>query len=272
MKRIIKSGLLLAVLLLSIPFGAAGKHNTSKSRTVRLITYNVGVFNKYIKDDYQLIADILKENKVEAACLNELDSCTVRTNGVFQLDRIAGLMGDWNYRYGAAMPYQGGKYGVGVMTPHKILDSFVVPLPKGNGREPRALVVTELEEYVLATTHLDYATTESQIAQIEVINRVMTEKYGKSKKPVFLGGDMNARPDSPAIAALRKEWTVLTETGSGTIPSDAPRSCIDYIVQLNNGVTCKVISSRVLNHSAAGDIAKASDHLPVFLEVELSHK
>lgn len=27
----------------------------------RLVTYNVGVFNKYIRDDYRLVADMMRE-------------------------------------------------------------------------------------------------------------------------------------------------------------------------------------------------------------------
>lgn len=242
------------------------------ARTVRLTTYNVGVFNKYVRNDYPFVADILRETGAETVCLNELDSCTTRTGGIFQLGRIASLMGGWNHRYAAAMPYRGGAYGIGVMTRKKVLDSFTVCLPKANGSEPRALAVLELEDYVIASTHLDYATPEAQLQQIGVITRVMKERYGKSGKPVFLGGDMNATPGSRAIEALKRDWTVLTETCRGTVPSEAPRDCIDYILQLDNGVPCEVVFSGVVNRSAAGDIAKASDHLPVTLEVRLPKK
>lgn len=61
----------------------------------RLVTYNVGIFNKYIRDDYRLVADMMREVGADAVCLNELDSCAARTRGVFQLERVAGLMGGW---------------------------------------------------------------------------------------------------------------------------------------------------------------------------------
>ena len=53
-------------------------------RTVRLVTYNVGVFNKYVRDDYRLVAGLLRAVRPDAVFLNELDSCTARTRGVFQ--------------------------------------------------------------------------------------------------------------------------------------------------------------------------------------------
>lgn len=275
MKKRLETVLLLAVLLLSAPFGAAGKHlsgeeSAANGRMLRLVTYNVGVFNKYIPGGYRPVADILKQLRPDAVCLNELDSCTTRTGGVFQLGRIAELMGGWNFRFGPAMSYQGGKYGVGIMTHEPIVESFVVPLPKGRGREPRALAVVELDDYVIATTHLDYASPEVQRQQIDVIDRFLKQRYGESRKPVFLGGDLNAGPDSPALAILRKSWRVLTPTGSGTFPSHAPQTCIDYILQLDNGAPpCEVVAARVVESSPAADLAKASDHLPVLLVVRL---
>lgn len=120
----------------------------------RLVTYNVGVFNKYIRDDYRLVADMMREIGADAVCLNELDSCAVRTRGVFQLERVAGLMGGWDFCYGPAMPFQGGAYGEGVMTREPAVRKFFVPLPQAGGAEPRVLAVVELPRFVIATTHL----------------------------------------------------------------------------------------------------------------------
>ena len=48
--------------------------NSKGEGVTRLVTYNVGIFNKYIKDDYQLIADMMKEIDADAICMNELVS------------------------------------------------------------------------------------------------------------------------------------------------------------------------------------------------------
>ena len=53
--------------------------NSKGEGVTRLVTYNVGIFNKYIKDDYQLIADMMKEIDADAICMNELDNNTNRT-------------------------------------------------------------------------------------------------------------------------------------------------------------------------------------------------
>ena len=212
----------------------------------RLVTYNVGVFNKYIRDDYRLVADMMREIGADAVCLNELDSCAVRTRGVFQLERVAGLMGGWDFCYGPAMP-----------------------LPQAGGAEPRVLAVVELPRFVIATTHLDHVSAEAQVKQVREINRVMRERYGRSAKPVFLGGDLNAEPGSETLRELRRAWRVLSETDAGTYPSDGPTVCIDYFLQLDNGVACDVVDARVLDRFRAGDVSRASDHLPVMLDIKL---
>ena len=200
--------------------------------TTRLVTYNVGVFNKYIKDDYQLIADMMKEIEADAICMNELDNNTNRTRHVYQLKHFASLMGSWDFEYGAAMPYDGGEYGEGVTTRKKAVNKFSVALPKGVGAEPRVLVVMEMEDYVICTSHLDHVSSEAQLGQVELITQTMKEQYGNSGKPVFLGGDMNATPNSETGKLLQKDWEILTITGFGTFPSDNPTKCIDYIMQL----------------------------------------
>ena len=83
--------------------------NSKGEGVTRLVTYNVGIFNKYIKDDYQLIADMMKEIDADAICMNELDNNTNRTRHVYQLKHFASLMGSWDFEYGAAMPYDGGE-------------------------------------------------------------------------------------------------------------------------------------------------------------------
>lgn len=178
--------------------------NSKGEGVTRLVTYNVGIFNKYIKDDYQLIADMMKEIDADAICMNELDNNTNRTRHVYQLKHFASLMGSWDFEYGAAMPYDGGEYGEGVTTRKKAVNKFSVALPKGVGAEPRVLVVMEMEDYVICTSHLDHVSSEAQLGQVELITKTMKERYGDSGKPVFLGGDMNANPRRRRANCSRK--------------------------------------------------------------------
>ena len=130
----------------------------------------------------------------------------------------------------------------------------------------------DVEDYVICTSHLDHVSSEAQLGQVELITKTMKERYGDSGKPVFLGGDMNATPSSETGKLLQKDWEILTITGFGTFPSDNPSKCIDYIMQLKGTPKCEVVGSQILRWFKSGDVTKASDHLPVMLDIKLPAK
>ena len=237
----------------------------------RLVSYNVGIFNKFIQDDYELIADMMTEVEADVVCLNELDSCTNRTRKVFQAKRIAEDMGGWSYCFGPAIPHDGGKYGEGLMSKQKPIEQYYIPLPKNVGAEARVLAVMEFDDYVVASTHLDHVSAQAREEQAKIISEEMIKRYGDSDKRVFLGGDMNCTPDSEVIKIFKKDWTILTGTSGRdnyTFSTTNPKSCIDYIMLLNNGAKVDVIHRQVITALKAGDVTQASDHFPVLLEVK----
>lgn len=233
----------------------------------RIVHYNVGVFSKEIDNSIPMVAAMMKELGADALSLNELDSCNTRHTN-YQLADMAKEMGGWNYFYSRAMAYREGAYGVGIAVPSEILDSFTIPLAKGDGSEPRACSVVETKYYVIASTHLDHKAESSVIDQARTINEVLAKKYSKSKKPVFLCGDMNSRPESATLKELKKEWDVLS-VEKFTIPPKEPRACIDFILALRNGAKYKLVGSDVPTVFKDGDVTVASDHLPVYVDVKL---
>ena len=245
--------------------------NTKKpDGALRIMVYNVAVFNNDPNDplNYQTIANMVKEKDVDLVCLNELDSLTTRTAKDYQLKKFADLMGNWDFHYASAMPYRGGGYGEGIATKEKAIKKFSVPLPKGVGAEPRVFVVMEMEDYVIATTHLDHAVPEAQADQVRIINETIEELYGDSDKPVFLGGDLNARPGSETINSFEEKWTILSSL-QYTFPSHKPNRTLDYILQYNNGVECELIHAEVVKFFESGDTKTASDHLPIIVDVKI---
>lgn len=243
---------------------------SDKGDAIRLVSYNVGVFSKYDKGNYETIANMMKELDADVVFMSELDSCTTRTEGIFQIKRFSTLMG-WEYSYGKAMPYQGGFYGEGLSCKGKILRKYAVPLPQAGGAEPRVMAVAELENYILASTHLDHVSDEAQLKQVEVINKTIMDAYQNCGKPVFIGGDFNALPSSAAIQAMKEHWNIIT-VQVATFPSDSPSKCIDYVMQLNNGVKCNIMRSAVPTSFKSGSVTRASDHLPIYVDVKLPEK
>lgn len=275
---------LLLALSALISLSACGKDNNEldfevpphktkyqkEEGAIRLMAYNVlrFVYDKNDPFNYQTIANMVNEKDVDAVCVNELDSFTTRSNRDYQLEVFAKALGDWDFKFGTAMPYSGGSYGEGVATKDKAVKKYSVSLPKGVGAEPRVMVVMEMDDYVIATTHLDHVSSEAQIGQVEAMNAAIEKEYKFSDKPVFLAGDLNAYPDSETITFLKEDWTMLSST-QPTFPSHSPNRCIDYIFQYNNGVKCEVLHTEVVRFLRSGNPATASDHLPVIVDVKI---
>ena len=235
--------------------------------SVKLMTYNVGVFSKYTDDSAPEVAAMILEKGAQAVAINEQYSCNRRHN-VYQTKHLAECLGGWNYLYRGAMPYVGGTYGEGLVTKDKVIDEYAINMPLGVGAEPRVCVVVETKRYVFASTHLDHVSDAARTDQARQISETLKTKYSNSRKPVFLCGDLNSYPDSNPIKVLLKDWTILSRL-EPTFPSDKPTGCIDYIMILNNGAKVKVLKSEVCTEFKNGDVTHASDHLPLFVEVRL---
>ena len=242
---------------------------TAEPASLTIVQYNVGVFDKYAESGVGAIASAVREMGADVVTLNELDSCTVRTGGVYQLAAFAQEMGEWNHHYASAMPYDGGAYGVGVASKpeYVVVRTDKIALPKIDGREPRAVAVVEFEDFVVCSTHLDL-TEQSQLAQVAAINEYMDSHFADCKKPIFLGGDFNCMPGSQPIEVMKQSWDLLTPEDE-TYPAYAPKKSIDFIFVRPNGKSVIVESTSVPVNLESADLATASDHLPVVLTVKI---
>jgi len=205
--------------------------------------------------DYQRIADVITGVSPDVVALQELDSVTGRSKGIDVLARLAELTSMYAV-YGASILYDGGKYGIGILSKEKPVSWKRIPLP---GREElRSLLIVEFAGYIVCCTHFSLNRDDRQ-ASVSIINEAVKDY----KKPVFLAGDINAVPSSPVLKAFNENWAVLSDTAVFTIPSDNPRRTIDYIMGYTpEGYKYSVQQNQVLN-------TLASDHLPLFSDVRL---
>lgn len=281
---------MIMIVVLLCAFAAWGRtsYQRKPKEAVRIATYNVGIFDKYPESGYRLTSRLVKELDPDVIVLNELDSCTVRTRLAHQLKRFVKRMGgQWEGRFAPALnPFQTGAYGIGEAWNGRKVEavrSFNVSLPKGEGTEPRALVVVEYEDMVVAGTHLEHTLASARETQVNIITDTLKTLYGSSGKHVFLCGDMNASPGSETLKLLKKNWTVLSAQKT-TYPrrseleklvempqtaDETPGSCIDYILILNNGAAYELVASDVCVNFRSGSAFTASDHLPVYVDVIL---
>lgn len=243
--------LLKPFLLFVLCMGTALSFHAQEAE-LRIVSYNVrngkGMDNK---TDYDRTAAVILKAGAQVVALQELDSATVRSQGVDVLSVLAKKTGMHGV-YGAAIPYSGGKYGVGVLSKEKPLRNYSVPLP--GKEEQRVLLVAEFNGFVIFNTHLSL-TEDDRMASITLINKEAT----KFKKPVFLLGDLNAEPSSAFLTQLRKDWQLLSGDAP-TFPAPAPDKCIDYILGRNGKMA--------VSHSEVMTEPLASDHRPVLVTLK----
>lgn len=224
------------------------------------MTYNIrnakgmdGVCN------FQRIANVISNEAPDVVAIQELDSMTTRSGQKFVLNEIAERT-QMHASYAPAISFQGGKYGIGILSRKKPLDIHSYPLP---GREEaRILMVAEFEDYFFACTHLSL-TEEDRLASLDIIKK----SVGKSDKPYFLAGDLNDTPDSKFIKALQQDFQILTNLKKPTFPAPEPTETIDYIA------VWKHRSNNFANLSAqVHEEPLASDHRPLTVQLRTAIK
>ena len=236
----------------------ANEIDAKEPNSLRLMSYNVRNC-KGMDDviDYQRVADIINRVNPDVVAVQELDSVTERSGGKYVLKELADRTLK-HFTYGPAIDYQGGKYGVGVLSKEKPIGHKMVALP---GREEsRMLLIVEFETYVFACSHFSL-TKEDQELSVPIIFEAIKD----IKKPLFLAGDMNSVYDSPTQVGLREKFSTLNNYKENTIPVVNPNRCIDYIYGYENGNTYSVLKRQVLFEEQV-----ASDHLPLFVDVRLA--
>lgn len=225
--------------------------------TLKLMTYNIKNANGM--DDvrsFERIANVINNASPDVVAVQEVDSMTHRSEKKYVLGEIAGRTQMYAY-FAPAIDYDGGKYGIGILTKEIPVRFRAIPLP---GREEaRALICVEFADYIYCCVHLSL-TEEDRMKSLELLKTFA----GTSKKPYFLAGDMNAQPESDFIKELQKDFQLLSDPAQQTFPAPKPIGTLDYIAVLKQnekGVTIQ--SAQVLNEPLA------SDHRPVLVELNV---
>ena len=230
--------------------------SAQSQNSLRLMTYNIKNANG-MDDvcDFQRIADVINHIHPEVVALQELDSMTHRSGQKYVLGEIAGRTQMHAY-FAPAIDYDGGKYGIGLLTKEIPVSLKTMTLP---GREEaRALIMAEFDNYIYCCTHLSL-TEEDRMASLELIK----DFAAAHKKPFFLAGDLNAEPESAFIKYLRQDFQILSDVNQHTFPAPAPTETIDYITALKQNMKgFTVTSAQVVNEPIA------SDHRPLVIVLE----
>lgn len=260
--KIRNSSIYLLTILLSWNLfscnNAGNDANKDDNNRLKILTYNVR--NARGMDevtDYDRVAGVIKRIDADCVAIQELDSATQRSNGIVVLDELAKRTG-MHASYNKSIDYQGGGYGIGILTKEKPIRKEATSLP--GSEEPRSILLVELADYIICSTHWSLKQTD-RMATVEVINKWLE---GTTSKPLFLAGDLNATPYTDEIQKLSNKWTILNDTSQPTIPVNNPSRCIDYILLMNNPhFSADILETKVETEPMA------SDHLPVWVSVSI---
>ena len=232
----------------------------ARGKELKIMSYNI---RNCIGMDRQNRADrvaaVINDCNPEVVAVQELDSVTTRSQQRFLLRTLADMTG-MKATFASAIPYDGGSYGVGILSRTEPMKSAKAALP---GREERrTLLMAEFEDFIFCCTHLSL-TKEDNEASVEIIAKAIEEFRGESLKPVYIAGDWNASPTSATLAKISEIADILNDTSVFTFPSDKPRSTIDFIARMKDE---RIPDARVIRGEVI-EASLASDHRPVTVTV-----
>lgn len=237
--------------------------------TITVMAYNIHHANPPSKPDFidiDAIVRVIKAQNPDVVALQEVDVNTSRSGSIDEAVEIATKL-EMNYFFGKAIDYDGGEYGVAILSKYPITEEIVHKLPtepSTNG-EPRVLATAKItlpdgEAIRFGSTHLD-AQKESVNRELQ-INKIV-EIASDENLPFVIAGDFNATPDSEVIRVLDSHFKRTCRLCPPTIPVNEPTKAIDFIAYKHPDNKFTVESHKVINETYA------SDHLPIVAVINI---
>ena len=231
------------------------------SQPLRVMVYNIHAGKDAAGvDNLERVASLIRSNEADVVLLQEVDRGTKRSGNVDQLGVLMRLTGMHGV-FGKSLDYQGGEYGIAMLSRWPLSAPTVVPLrteppqPRAGGSlEPRIAMIAETNGLRIINTHLDASREETW--RLQEISRLLAAVSGAH----LIGGDFNSTPDSSVQRQVREAGLrdAFAECGTGeglTYPAGEPVKRIDYLF-LAGPRRCA--SATVLDTTA-------SDHRPLLV-------
>ncbi|MFT4156271.1 endonuclease/exonuclease/phosphatase family protein [Parafilimonas sp.] len=246
----------------NIPVYNAGSNN------VKVITYNVHHCNPPEKAgviDVNAIAAVIKKQNADIAAVQEIDVNTVRSGKINEAEQLATKAGYKSSFFAKAMDYDGGQYGILILSKYPLTETkaYALPMDSSNGGEQRMLATGTVtlpggKTFRFGCTHLEAYHKTSRDLQIKEICRIADE----TSLPFIVAGDFNANEGSDVINTLDEHFMRTCSNCPPTFWEDGETGAIDFIASKpKNAIT--VLSHNVIQNK------EASDHMPVVAELQL---
>jgi endonuclease/exonuclease/phosphatase family metal-dependent hydrolase len=224
-----------------------------------VMSYNIHVgVGMDKKLDLARIAEVIRRERVDLVALQEVDRGVERTGRVDEVRELARLTG-MDFAFAHNLDYQGGQYGVAVLSRFPILAIDHRRYANRRERERRGFLRVEVEvggrRLNFVNTHLDYQFLDGRAFETGQLLKALADVRG----PLIVAGDFNEEPgvgahDMMLKAGFADAWAGNAAPGL-TYPADRPTKRIDYVFHrgLGDGVDAR----------AAVPDTLASDHRPV---------
>ncbi len=190
------------------------------------------------------VAALVDSVAADIVLLQEVDRGTARSGGVDQLAELRRLTGMHGV-FGRSLFYDGGEYGIALLSRWPILESRVTPLraepPEeraGPAHEPRVALFARVDApsgpLSVVNTHLGAGAAGTYRRQELVALLAEIHRTTGRRGPLVVGGDLNATPESDLVAAATLPLhDAFARCGSGdgaTYPAHSPERRIDYVL------------------------------------------
>ena len=254
------------VLILTLALFCSAESASPAKKTLRVMTYNIHVgVGMDKKLDLQRIADVINQEQPDLVGLQEVDRGVKRTEGKDEIAELA-VMTRMHFAFAPNLDYQGGKYGVAILSRLPIKSILHLMFENKREAERRGMLKVEVDVGGTAvnfvTTHLDYQFADGRLFETEQLLRNLEDVKG----PLIVVADLNDTPDGSAYKLMHTlfddAWITSKAKGDGfSYPADKPVKRIDHIFyRIGTGVRAK--KAWVIE-------TLASDHVPVVATIEI---
>ncbi len=264
--------------------GTPNKTYKSNKPTLKIATYNIGKNEASSNiSDFSALNKAIGTIDADVIAVTEVDNKTARSGKIDQLETIAKAHNLY-FAFGKALDFDGGEYGLGILSKFPIDKSQVINLPSGDA-EQRVVLLSQITKpgfdspIIVMTTHLDWQKDPAvRIGQVRHILDVSIGDAPSDFKNIassikVLAGDFNSTMNEQPIQEISYFWNPIQkeDTDYRTWPAVNPAIDIDHIFVFK-GQKWNVKSMTVPSDSSAFKWSTASDHLPIIAELELQEQ
>ncbi|MEW5851957.1 MAG: endonuclease/exonuclease/phosphatase family protein [Myxococcota bacterium] len=251
---------ILATVVVALAVVATAPAPPSTVRA-RVVSWNIQALSSGMDG----VLATLRTLEPDVVALQEVDLRTLRSGVVDQPEALAKALG-MKARFAAAMPYEGGEYGIALLSREELTDVEVLRLPRQLQEEPRiamrAQTVIRGMPVTVINTHLaaDWRVKDPPRLRRDQAH-ALRDWVRSPGLPTLLLGDFNCEPGSEPLGALGAVATRLSGDHK-THPTPEPTRAIDHVWHVKGAGEVRVLGSRAA-------MSSASDHLPLVVDLEI---